>query len=41
MQGGQINEPIEEKINSQNVENQNLDRLTFTAFLLEKEDWTH
>jgi len=41
MQDGQINEPIEEKINSQNVENQNLDRLTFTVFLLEKEDWTH
>ena len=41
MQDGQINEPIEEKINSQNVENQNPDRLTFTVFLLETEDWTH
>lgn len=41
MQDGQINGPIEEKINSQNAENQNLDRLTFTAFLLETEDWIH
>jgi len=41
MQDGQINEPIEEKINSQNVENQNLDRLTFTVFLTETEDWIH
>jgi hypothetical protein len=41
MQDGQIKGPIEEKINYQNVENQNLDRLTFTTFLLEAEDWTH
>ena len=40
MQGGLINEPIEEKSKLQNVENQNLDRLTFIVFLHEKEDWT-
>jgi hypothetical protein len=41
MQDGLINEPIEEKLKPQNVENQNLDKLTFTAFLLEMEDWIH
>jgi len=41
MQDGLINEPIEEKLKLQNVENQNLDKLTFIAFLLEMEDWIH